>query len=141
MSQSFETYRGTVYPWEIDHIEHINVQFYVARFDQATWQFLARLGLTPGYFRRESRGMAAVQQNTTYRRELRPGDLLVIESELLEIGGKTLRFVHRMRELESGEEAARSELTAVHIDRAARRSLLFPPDVVAAGRAMLAGGA
>ncbi|HET6829519.1 MAG TPA: thioesterase family protein, partial [Ramlibacter sp.] len=47
MGQQFDTYRGFVYPWCMDHMGHMNVQSYVARFDEASWQFLACLGLTP----------------------------------------------------------------------------------------------
>jgi acyl-CoA thioesterase FadM len=31
------TYRGTVYPWHCDHIGHMNVMWYVGKFDEATW--------------------------------------------------------------------------------------------------------
>jgi len=31
------TYRGTVYPWHLDQVGHMNVQHYVGMFDQATW--------------------------------------------------------------------------------------------------------
>jgi acyl-CoA thioester hydrolase len=30
------TYRGTVYPWQCDHIGHMNVMWYVGKFDEAT---------------------------------------------------------------------------------------------------------
>lgn len=41
--KAVETYRGVVYPWVIDHVGHVNVQSYVARFDEASWQFLTRV--------------------------------------------------------------------------------------------------
>ena len=28
-----ETYRGVVYPWQMDHMDHMNVQFYTAHID------------------------------------------------------------------------------------------------------------
>ena len=28
MKSALETYRGVVYPWQLDHIGHMNVQFY-----------------------------------------------------------------------------------------------------------------
>jgi acyl-CoA thioester hydrolase len=31
------TYRGVVYPWHCDHMGHMNVMWYVGRFDEATW--------------------------------------------------------------------------------------------------------
>ena len=39
MYTPIETQRGVVYPWVIDHVGHMNVQFYTARFDEASWQF------------------------------------------------------------------------------------------------------
>ena len=41
------TYKGAVYPWQCDHIGHMNVMWYVGKFDEANWNFLATLGLTP----------------------------------------------------------------------------------------------
>lgn len=137
MAETIETYRGVVYPWEIDHIDHMNVQFYTAKFDQATWHFFARLGLTPSYFRTRNRGMAAIQQNTSYQRELHAGDIVTITSELLEIGERKICFRHRMTNAETGDDASCSEFTGVHMDRTARRGTPFPEDVRAAGQAML----
>src|SRR6516165_2626854 len=43
------TYKGTVYPWQCDHIGHMNIMWYVSKFDEANWNFFATLGLTPHY--------------------------------------------------------------------------------------------
>ena len=56
------TYRGTVYPWHCDHVGHMNVMWYVSKFDEATWQFFNLLGISPSYLRTAGRGMAAVDQ-------------------------------------------------------------------------------
>lgn len=29
------TYRGTVYPWQCDHVGHMNIMWYVGKFDAA----------------------------------------------------------------------------------------------------------
>jgi acyl-CoA thioester hydrolase len=29
------TYKGTVYPWQCDHIGHMNIMRYVSKFDEA----------------------------------------------------------------------------------------------------------
>ena len=125
-----ETYRGVVYPWQMDHMDHMNVQFYVACFDEATWHLFAALGMTPGYFKENRRGMAALEQRTQYKRELHPGALIRITSELLEMKPKTIRFLHRMYDVENGEEVATSELVGAHIDTDARKALAFGPDLV-----------
>ena len=119
------TYRGAVYPWHCDHVGHMNVMWYVGKFDEATWNFFAGLGLTPAYLRDAGRGMAAVQQNITYRRELLAGDIVEITSVVLEIGEKSIRFRHEMRNSETGEIAASCEITGVHLDRRTRKSAPF----------------
>jgi acyl-CoA thioester hydrolase len=126
---SAATYRGTVYPWQCDHVGHMNIMWYVGKFDEANWNLFARIGLTPTYLRESGRGMAGVQQNITYRRELLPGDIVEIKSVMLEIGGKSIRFRHEMRNAETGEIAAVCEITAVHLDRQARKSVPFPDAV------------
>jgi acyl-CoA thioester hydrolase len=103
----------------------MNVMWYVGKFDEATWNLFARLGLTPAYLRETGRGMAAVQQNITYKRELLAGDIVEITSSLLDIGNKSIRLLHEMRNGETGEIAAICELTGVHLDRQARKSVAF----------------
>jgi acyl-CoA thioester hydrolase len=123
------TYRGAVSPWQCDHIGHMNVMWYVGKFDEATWHLFAQIGLTPSYLRESGRGMAAVQQNISYKRELLAGDSVEIRSRILELRDKVLRFGHDMINVESGETAASCELTGVYLDRAARRSIAFEDKV------------
>jgi acyl-CoA thioester hydrolase len=132
------TYRGTVYPWQCDHVGHMNIMWYVGKFDEANWNLLARIGLTPSYLRETGRGMAAVQQNISYKRELLAGDIVEIRSELLEIGVKSIRFRHEMRNAETGEIAAICETIGVHMDRHARKSTPFADAVRTTAAALLA---
>jgi acyl-CoA thioester hydrolase len=78
------TYKGAVYPWQCDHIGHMNVMWYVGKFDEANWNFFARLGLTPTYFAEQHRGMAAVQQNIAHKHELLAGNIVEVRSRALE---------------------------------------------------------
>ena len=116
------TYRGTVYLWQCDHVGHMNIMWYVGKFDEANWNLFARLGLTPSYLREAGRGMAAVQQTVTYKRELLAGDVVEVRSRLLEIRDKSIRFMHEMCNGETGEIAATCEFVCVHLDRHARKS-------------------
>ena len=89
-----ETFRGGVFPWEIDIMGHMNVRFYTAKFDEATVQMFGMLGLTIAYFKEQDRAMAAVHQTMTYRRELLAGELVVVKTEILDVDDKKIRFVH-----------------------------------------------
>jgi len=129
MGKQFETARGTVYPWEMDHAGHMNVRFYTARFDEASWQLFANFGVTGGYMRANRRGMAALEQHTYYKRELLAGALIRVASEVEEVQAKVIRFTHRMYDVETGEEVASTTITAAHLDTDARRAVPFPADV------------
>jgi acyl-CoA thioester hydrolase len=137
VSQLPITYRGVVYPWHCDHMNHMNVMWYVGKFDEATWQLLSLAGLTPHWLREQERGMVAVDQRTTYKRELVAGDLVTIRSGLLEIRAKVIRFFHEMSNEQTGEVAAVTVLTGVHIDTQTRKSTAFPEEILRRGREMI----
>ena len=68
MTASLLTYRGTVHQWQCDHMGHMNVMWYVGKFDEATWNLAAMMGMTAQYLKDAKRGMAAVDQRIAYRR-------------------------------------------------------------------------
>lgn len=108
---------------------HMNVMWYVGKFDEATWNLMAAIGVTPTYLRKTNRGMAGVQQNITYERETFAGAIVEVWSHFVSIGERKCVFVHEMRDGENGEVSATCRLTAVHIDRATRRAVAFPPEL------------
>ncbi len=138
MTETLLTYRGTVYPWHCDHVGHMNVIWYVGKFDEATWHFFNALGLTPTYFRTGSRGMATVDQHISYIHELLAGDVVTVRTTLLEFKEKSLRFVHEMVHDETHEVVARTMLNGVHMDTVARKSCAFPEAIAARAHTMLA---
>jgi len=140
VSDAMITYRGVVHTWQCDHMEHMNVMWYVGKFDEATWQLLSAIGLSRSRLMKERSGMAAVEQHIEYKRELRAGDLVTVRSSVLEVKDKSIRFVHEMTNDETGEVAARTTLVGVHIDLDARRARSLPADVREGAAAMLARG-
>jgi acyl-CoA thioester hydrolase len=137
MDTLLTTYKGTVYPWHCDQVGHMNVMFYVGKFDEATWNLFTEVGVTPSYMRDQARGMAAVQQNITYKRELRAGDIVYIQSSVLDAREKVVRYVHQMFNGETSELAALAEITAVHLDTAIRKACPFPPAILEHLRQMI----
>jgi acyl-CoA thioester hydrolase len=75
---------------------HMNVMWYVGKFDEATWQLMASIGLSSTRFRKDGIGMVAVEQPLEYKRELLAGDLVTIRSSLQEVREKSLLFLHEM---------------------------------------------
>lgn len=126
MAVDLITYKGVVYPWHCDQVGHMNVMWYVGKFDEATWQLFNTIGLSPSFLREAGRGMAAVDQRLSYLKELRAGDVLTIRSGVIEVRERSIRFMHEMWHDEAGEIAARTVLKAVHLDMDKRRSCPFP---------------
>ena len=124
-----ETYRGVVYPNQLDHMDHMNVQWYTSKFDEGTWHLFSAVGITADYIRKNNRGMAALEQITKYKSEAMAGDLLVVKSKILEVKDKTIRFIHSMCNAETGLEIATSELVAAHLDRDERKACALPDDI------------
>lgn len=131
------TYRGVVYPAHCDHMGHMNVASYVAKFDEATWHVFRLCGITRSYMEDQGRAMAGVHQDIHYRRELFPGDTVRIESRVLETGARKLRWLHEMFDDVRNELVASCELTAVHIDSRSRKATEFGSDIRAAAERLI----
>jgi acyl-CoA thioester hydrolase len=132
-----ETYRGMIYPWHCDHMGHMNVMWYVGKFDEATWNLFAAVGITTAFLKQSQLGMAAVQQNITYRRELLAGDTVAVRSAFLEVRERAAKFVHEMRNAATGEVSAICVLTGVQIDTQTRKSCPFPAQLAERARGLV----
>ncbi|MBV9677496.1 MAG: thioesterase family protein [Acidobacteriaceae bacterium] len=123
------TFRGVVYPWHLDSMDHMNVQHYIGVFDQSSWVLLASLGLDATYFREASSGMAALEQTVEYKAELRAGDVFEIRSSILEVREKTMRLRHDLYKSGTGTLAASTTIVGVHLDMNTRRGSFIPESV------------
>ena len=128
MSDLVTTYIGVVYPWHHDQMGHMNVQHYVGMFDGGTWNLFAQVGLTSEWMKNNDRGMAAVQMNISYRREMTSGDLVEVRSCFLNVSERKVMFVHEMINRQTGDVAAVAEITGVMLDSVKRKSALIPQE-------------
>ena len=119
MQLSFETARGTVHARQCD------------------WHVFHRIGITPSVLRGETIRMAGVQQSINYRKELLPGDLVLVKSQLIEFRERSLKMRHEMQHVETGEVCATCELTAVCIDAKTRKPREFPPEISSKAKEIL----
>jgi len=138
MSGLLDTYRGTVYPWHCDHMNHMNVMWYVGKFDEATWNLFSHLGMGAAFLREHHRGMAAVEQRISYQHELHAGDTVAVRTGILSVTEKKLIFFHEMRNADNGEISAITLLTGISIDTQARRSCAMNESALARARELAA---
>lgn len=121
-----KTYQGTIYPWHCDHMQHMNVQYYVAKFDEATWNLFSQIGLTSNYLSTNKRGMVALEQKLKYYNEVFAGDNIYIKSKITEIKNKNILFMHAMYNLDSNEKLSETEIVGLHIDTEKRKGVVLP---------------
>ena len=126
MSSLLDTYRGTVYPWHCDHMNHMNVMWYVGKFDEATWNLMSHLGMSAAFLREHHRGMAAIEQRISYQRELHAGDTVAIRTGVVDVTDKKIIFFHEMRNADTDTVSAITLLTGIHLDTQARKSCHLP---------------
>ena len=122
-----DTYRGTVFPWETDIVEHLTVAYYFERFADATLGLLDRLGLGADYVRAQRRGCVTVDCYVRYMHELRVGDILHISSAVIGVDDRGLRLGHRVFNSDTGALCATMEQRTVHVDLVARAEAALPP--------------
>ena len=137
MTEMQITYRGVVHPWHCDSMGHMNVVWYVSKFDEASWQFASMVGLNNSYFIKKHMGIAALQQNITYKSEMVAGSTVTVRSGVLEMKEKVMRIIHEMRNDTTGEVAALMVLTVVHFNTRKRKSCPFPKDIRRRGRKLI----
>ncbi|MBI1845624.1 MAG: acyl-ACP thioesterase [Candidatus Rokubacteria bacterium] len=111
-----ETYRGTVFAWEVDAVEHFTVAYYFDRFEDATILLLAALGLGPEYMAREGRGCVTTECFVRYTRELRKGDVMYVQSGIVAADAQGLTLGHKLFDSADGALCSTVEQRAVHVD-------------------------
>jgi acyl-CoA thioester hydrolase len=129
LSAAVETYRGTVFPWACDQNGHMNVRYYVAKFDEGTWQFMTEIELPRAEMQRRNIGAMAVNQTIDYKRELLAGDTVAVATDATRLGGSSIRFRHRMRDTATGEAVAEMSIVGVFVDLATRKAAAMPEEV------------
>lgn len=122
-----DTYRGTVFPWETDIVEHLTVAYYFERFADATLNLLDGLGLGADYMAAERRGCVTVDCYVRYMHELRVGDILHISSAVIGVEETGLRLGHHVFNSDSGVLCATMEQRTVHVGLGGRTPAPLPP--------------
>jgi acyl-CoA thioesterase FadM len=88
-----ETYRGTVFRWEVDSNDHLTVAYYLTRFGDAAVKVLHTLGVGPA---------VTTDCFIHYSRELRVGDLMHIDSGVIAVEPEGLVLGHTLLESTEG---------------------------------------
>lgn len=121
-----ESYRGSVFAWETDMVEHFTVAFYFDRFTDAVLALSEEVGLGPSTIREEQRAAASVACDVRYLKEMRGGDIFHIESGIIAVDDKRLKVGHKVIDSATGDLTTTMEHTCLHFSTAERRAMNFP---------------
>jgi acyl-CoA thioesterase FadM len=116
MTGWIETYRGTVYRWEVDQYDHFTVAYYFQRFGHASLTLLTALGLGIPYVERARRGCVAVDCYVRYLRELSVGDIMHMTSGVIAVEADAFVAGGKLFNSENGALCATVEQRLAHVD-------------------------
>ncbi len=134
MSGMIETYRGYVSLQECDEMGHMNIQHYIAKGSDSSFNLRVALGHGALTQAETGLGYVALEHHIRFHRELRASDLVVIRAGVVEVRDKTLRIYQEMREALDGTLAATFVVDTGCLDLATRRLAPWPEHVRAAAQ-------
>jgi acyl-CoA thioester hydrolase len=130
-------YEGTVLPEWIDANGHLNLDYYVVLFDQATDLVYDAIGVGQKYRDATGNSTFTAETHTIYEREIMVGEKVRVVPHLLAVDAKRLHYFHEMFHAEQGHRVAAQELLGLHIDLSVRRVAPFPPELLASLQAVV----
>src|SRR5262249_11179108 len=136
-----ETARDTIKLWEVDMLGQAAFPAYVHRFSAANGHLLADFGMSPAHMKNDDPGFSTFEFKLRFLGLLRAGDLMLVRSALTHVGASSIRILHRMTNVRSGEEMATLEQSGVPLDSGARKSIPLPDGLRDRARALLVSGA
>lgn len=130
-------HRQTIPEDYMDRMGHMNVRYYMAVFDTATWRMFADHGLDDAYFSTTENGVFALKQFIQYLAEVRPGETVAVYTRLLGLTDKRIHLMHFMANLDTGGLAAIIESLITHANLKVRKAAPLPSEIAAAFRSRL----
>ena len=113
--------------WECDSNGHMNVMYYINKYENAGRNFDLDLGLTDlMHEKKDTIGMVVVEQTIRYLREAFEDDILYIMSELKSVGTKSITMEHKMYNGRTDQHIGTMNLVCVLFDKVERVGLVIP---------------
>lgn len=131
--------RTIVDPSDCDFLGHMNVSRYFSACSDGVLAIQSEMGLTASDMRGGRRlSFAVVNASSDFRAELVAGDAIRLETEILELGTKSITFRHRLFRCEDDALAFETVFKCVMLNLAARRAENVPDDVREKAKAWMA---
>ena len=138
MTGMIDTYRGYVSMQECDEMGHMNIQHYISKSSDSSYNLRVALGLAALDQAQSGLGYVALEHHIRFHRELRTSDLVTIRSGVVELRDRTMRIYQEMREVLDDRLAATSVVDTGCLDLATRRLTAWPDETRRRAEAMKA---
>ncbi len=126
----FVSFRSVVDPSSCDFLGHMNVSRYFSACSDAVFAIQSELGLTAEDMRSGRRlSFAVVRAESDFLAELTAGDAIFMETEVLETGGKSMTFRHRLIRAADRKVAFETVFKCVLLNLESRRAEPLPDDI------------
>lgn len=129
-------HEAKVLPAWIDYNGHMNVAYYVLAFDNATDKMCDLLDIGIAHLKRDNGSIFTLDLRVNYLREVKEGDPLTFDMQLLDFDSKRMHVFMRMFQSDEGYLSATEEFVILHVDMTSRRAAPFPEKTMAMLRAM-----
>jgi acyl-CoA thioesterase FadM len=123
------TARGRAKPGDLDAAGVFSLSAMVHRFSNASGQTAAALGMDTAFLQRNRRGFSTFEMTLRIFGALRLDESYLIETGIGHLGNSSLRMIHRMTNLRTGNEIARLSQYGVNLDLDARRPARWSDDI------------
>lgn len=132
MGSLMPTVRANVKAWECDVMEHMNVQYYLARSAETVGQLQVALGLSG----QNNHALLHRAERVLFMREMRNGESYTVYSGILAIGDNTLRTFSEIHNLDNDTLAARFIVDLQWTDLDSGQATNFPTSAHRAAEAI-----
>lgn len=123
-------HRLTIPPDYMDAMQHMNVRWYMALFDAASWAFFETFGMDADYYRSGFGGFA-LKQFIQYLAEVRLGETVALHGRIIGRSAKRIHFMLFMFNETTGKLAATMEALGTNADMSVRRTAPYSPEMAA----------
>lgn len=121
-------YKGACLTWECDSNRHMNVMYYINKYEYAGRNVISECGLKD-FLGQEDHGMAVVEQTINYYKEVLEDDLIYIESSVQEVANKVVTIAHEMKNGATHQLLSTAIIKSVILDKKTRRAVVLPEDL------------
>ncbi len=137
MSGMIDTYRGYVSMQECDEMGHMNIQHYIGKTSDASFNYRVAIGMGFTHQRESGLGYVALEHHIRFHRELRTSDLVLVRSGTIELRDKTMRMYQEMREIVDDRLAATFVVDVGCLDLKTRRLVPWPAETRAKAEVLI----